>query len=159
MRRLLLLSQFVFAAPQLADAFPAVGDKATYYQTAEDSLGSARYTVTSEIIGVDEHNWFVVRRITRDAAGTQIEVNDRAHHPRRLPSITSTALNLKNCVSRGGVLEDVTVRAGLFKTCRMRSGNLSQWLGAVPFGVIKSQLDLGWRRSEEQLVSYEPASN
>jgi len=60
---------------------------------------------------------------------------------------------LESCLKKGGSLENVTVRVGTFKSCRIDDGTRMTWYGDVPlWGKIKIQNDNGSYRTE--LESY-----
>lgn len=51
---------------------------------------------------------------------------------------------LTNCMSYGGTIEQITVAAGSFQTCRLTSNDSSSssitWVGYVPFGIVKAEI-------------------
>lgn len=41
------------------------------------------------------------------------------------------------CLQLGGLLETLSLPAGIFPTCRMQNGSAALWIAQVPFGAVK----------------------
>jgi len=138
MKSLVLIT--VLLASIQALAFPKVGDRAHFVGTLAAADGStAAITLTLEITEYDSaaDKYKVARTITNSAQPTLVPVTSESwSSPAELASDAELAALLAGCTQRGGVLENITVKAGRFDTCKISHDAVTIHFGNVPFGIL-----------------------
>ncbi len=113
------------------DHSPVIGQEVAYSVRANGTSGTELYDVQ----GYDSstQQWSVFYDIEH---GGQPEMGYD-----HLPSLWSTVNFrdlMKSCVPDGGTIETITVPAGTFKTCKLKTSDHYVWKGNVPvYGVVK----------------------
>ena len=127
----------IFAS--VAQSAPSVGDQAVYVGTMEGKPTKMK----AEIVNVESDTDHYTVRMDFYYAG-QHTVKDvvlnTKYNPVSCQWIQST---LEECVTNGGQLDVIKVKAGTFKTCKIygEEGAVkgTQWIGAVPFFLVKAK--------------------
>lgn len=133
---------FLFTLVQLgvsvALAYPMVGDKVEFKATKVEDQVTTEMTGSLEVVGYDEatKKWSVKKTWVKDGV-------ERSETKETMKMFTPEMAQqvLTNCVSKGGTLEDVTVVAGTYASCKMQKveddDTKTIWWADVPFGVVK----------------------
>ncbi len=158
MKRYIISS--VLALSSQSFAYPSVHDYASYLSltTAKDG------TVTRNEQDIEIAEFDPGSNRYREAVSTTVENQAQKEEvwtnasdmifPQDIQNV------LANCATNGGHLIAVTVPAGTFNTCASSvdhpDGKGTDWLGDVPFGVVKSVFEKkdGSGKSEYQLQSF-----
>ncbi|AHZ85466.1 hypothetical protein [Bdellovibrio bacteriovorus] len=141
-----ILAGIVFLAANYAIAYPMVGDKVEWTGTVVGTDGTSMDAKGSkEILEQDPttmkwlvKSWYMVGKWEK----METKYTKKMYTPEKWAMIST------HCVAHGGVLEDVTVPAGTYSTCKMTKthdlmdkddddGTTTMWWGDVPFGVVK----------------------
>lgn len=135
----------VTLASTVSLAYPMVGDKAEWEGTyTKDPDAAQTLVVKKEVTEHDDTDkeWMVkVDKIINGVTTTMMEDidDDKMYSTEKWNEI------MTNCEAKKGMLEDVTVPAGTFKTCHMKKTcdghSWEVWWGDVPFGVVKGNWD------------------
>lgn len=144
MKTLLLLSGFVSS---VSFAGPTAGDSATYTITTNDSGKTTVMTMVDQIstINNDAQTIDILQTVSQNGAVVDSQTNTSPFSDVLYPSDA----DINNCQSQNqdgqtAKIETITVGAGTFKTCHVSatpdsSGTINDiWLGAVPFGFVKT---------------------
>lgn len=146
-----ILAGIVFLAANYAVAYPMVGDKVEWKGTVVGSDGTSTEVLGSkEILEQDPTTMkWLVKSWYKMGKWEKMETKyaKKMWTPEKWTTVQT------NCVARGGMLEDVTVPAGTFSTCKFTKsdedfvglgkhdddddGTMTMWMGDVPFGVVK----------------------
>ena len=140
----LLLSCFVSS---VALAGPTVGDSATYTITSVDSGTTTVMTMMDQIstINNDAQTIDILQSVSQNGKMVDSQTNTSPFSDVLYPSDA----DINNCQSQNqdgqtAKIETITVAAGTFKTCHVSAtpdsiGTINDiWLGAVPFGFVKT---------------------
>lgn len=70
-------------------------------------------------------------------------------------------LYIDTCASEGGIVENITVKAGTFEACKKHYAGpdveMTKWMGkAPPFGTIRSDFKKGDIQTREELIGLSP---
>ena len=140
-----LVSLFAAGAMTLAStiamAYPAVGDKTGYTGTKVEGTETKTWTATKEVIAwVDANKLWIVKTDVMKNGKTKTHIDGVAEADMWTADKWTDVST--NCVAKGGVMEDVTVPAGTFNTCKMtktdKDGETKEfWWGDVPCGLVK----------------------
>jgi hypothetical protein len=130
----------VILASTVALAYPKVGDKAGYNGSCKKGTEEKTWTLSKEVLlWVDADKKWVIKKDTMKDGGTKTELEYVAD-----ADMWSSAMwtdMMTNCVTKGGVMEDVTVPAGTYNTCHMMTTEDGKtkhmWWGDVPWGIVK----------------------
>jgi hypothetical protein len=115
---------------------PKLGDTVTYTGLSGGAAETEIYTNQ----GYDSENgeWAIFENI--QGPNPDMGYSDSAS----IWSSAQTASKLQNCVSTGGVLQTITVKAGTFQTCMSDDGKSKRWYGDIPvLGLVKMVSDDG----------------
>lgn len=146
-----IIAGLVFLAANYAVAYPMVGDKAEWKGSVVGTDGTSTEVLGSkEILEQDPTTMkWLVKSWMKMGKWERMETKEtkKMYTPEKWTKIQT------NCVAKGGVLEDVTVPAGTFSTCKFTKtdedfmpmgkhddddGTMTMWWGDVPFGVVKA---------------------
>ncbi len=138
-RMIMAFLTLLFAA-SFADAYPEVGDRVEWVGSIDNQDGKAiQIKVTKEVLSRDEKSksWSV-KKVIQFGDETTEEIND----VKNLYAPEQFKQTLESCEKSGGKLEEVTVPAGTYATCKITTvtdeGRVDdRWWGDVPFGLVR----------------------
>lgn len=138
----LVLGALLTFASGYAMAYPAVGDEAKYAGTMKKGTDPEKaFELTAKVINWDatDKEWDVQMDWTMDGkTTTKVEDIDED----KMWTADMWAKVQTKCVEKGGTLEDVTVAAGTFASCRKMKTHgmksVEMWWANVPFGLVKA---------------------
>lgn len=111
---------------------PKTGDEVQYKGTAYGSLQTEVYTTQS--YNLDYKDWTVFQ----DIQGPYPKMG--YIYLKELWSTEKYKDIINNCVANKNTLENITVKAGTFSTCKIKTSTSIKWYGNVPvLGLIKIQ--------------------
>jgi len=132
-KSVLLILAALVSSP--AFAFPAVGDKVTY--SLDDGAVSGSITLELSAYDAATGNFSKLTVIT---VGSTVSTTSTTLNRADLLSSDQVNSILTNCDLIGGQLEQVTVAAGTFQTCKVEQDDGGYMnLGAVAFGVVRGE--------------------
>lgn len=91
--------------------------------------------------------------------GSPKEIVATLDQPWKRESDLAAITSAENCASQGGTLENVTVKAGTFKACKVHSVSsgveITKWTGAVaPTGLLRMDVNKKGGHTREELTEY-----
>lgn len=143
-----LFAGIVFFASTYAMAYPMVGDKVEWTGTVVGTDGTTTEVKGSkEVLSQDPTTMkWLVKSWVQMGKWERCETKEK----KNLYSSEKWQEIMTNCVTRGGVMEEITVPAGTYNTCKMtKTGDdkgghhgddgdsVTMWWGDVPFGLVK----------------------
>lgn len=134
------LAGAVLFGASLSMAYPAVGDKVEWTGSIAYSNGtSVPVKITKEVLSYnDTTKKWTVKEDKTVGSKTETDIDDESW----MFDSAKYARVIAECVSRNGVLEDVTVPGGTFSTCGYTKTDddetKTKWIGDVPWGIVKS---------------------
>lgn len=162
MKSLFVLLTLVFAS--VANAGPAVGNSATYLVTVNQGGTNISVTTTQEITAIDLSSQTATVQQTTAYNGTTISSQASQMNLSDILYLSDAevAMFCAASATRGstGVLETITVQAGTFSACHVKTadstnGTSDVYIASVPFGVVKYLMtDMAGSVSSMELVSY-----
>lgn len=136
-------------------AYPSVGDKVTWSGQFQRIDGTSyKIQITKEVVAFQEKEniWKVkVDAVMGSESSSDIFESKNLYSPSQYKAL------LSDCTNQGGLIEDLKLNIGTYKTCKLSTtledGTLvEKWWGDIPFGVIsKTTKDSG------QLAKQNPA--
>lgn len=128
-----ILSVSAFAAPK-------VGDQAIMEGTLVEEAATQK-VITKQTITAFSGSTGVYTVRQMQSLGGAAETNDVTVSEDDLMSEETAAQIVESCESAGiGAQEEIRVKAGKFKTCKLTGDTGSVlWIGVVPFGVVRLQ--------------------
>lgn len=141
------LAAFTLFASIQAFAYPSVGDKVTWNGEFQRVDGTSyNIQITKEVVAFNkkENTW----KVKVDAVMGSEKTSD-VFESKDLYSPSQYKALLADCTNQGGVIEDLKLNIGTYKTCKISTttedGTLvEKWWGDIPFGVIsKTTKDSG----------------
>lgn len=140
-----IIAGFVFLASSYAMAYPMVGDKVEWMGTVVKTGGATmEVSGSKEVLSQDPTTMkWLVKSWWKSGTWEKCETKEVMN----MYSSTRWQEILATCVAKGGVIEDVTVTAGTYNTCKMTKVSTGgghghdrtdvMWWGDVPFGMVK----------------------
>jgi hypothetical protein len=127
-------------AAMIAEATPALGDKAVYDVTLTKGTQTVQGLLTFELTSYDKATDMWTQTATTDF-NNQKQTQTETLGSKDLMDDFSIDYVLKNCAARNGVSETVTSPAGDFPACAVpvsnSQGSGKVWVAKVPFGYAK----------------------
>jgi hypothetical protein len=113
-----------------------LGDTVTYTGLSDGAAETETYT--NQGYDSEEGEWAIFENI--QGPDPEMGYSDSAS----IWSSAQTTSELQNCVSNGGILQTITVKAGTFQTCMSDDGKSKRWYGDIPvLGLVKMVSDDG----------------
>lgn len=140
-----LFAGIVFFASTYAMAYPMVGDKVEWTGTVVGTDGTTTEVKGSkEVLSQDPTTMkWLVKSWMQMGKWERCETKEKTN----LYSSEKWQMIMTNCVVHGGVMEEITVPAGTYNTCKMMKtwdkgghhdgDSVTMWWGDVPFGLVK----------------------
>ena len=138
-----VLSAFVVLSTSSVFAYPTVGDKVEWTGTIDKLDGtSTEIKVVKEVLSHDTHTgkWTVKKDVTVGSkTSSETKVEDALY------SAEQYQKTIDSCEANSGKIEEITVPAGTFKSCMLKTTGMDgtvdeKWWGDVPFGVVRKNL-------------------
>jgi hypothetical protein len=121
----------------MATAAPKVGDQVVYNDSVTERDGTRTLSTTKlSIVGQEPDGSFNVTSVLTTNGQTSQE--SRIWKAEESPSEEWGAYIVANCAQYSGALQELTVAAGKFQTCMIKTASAdTSWFGQVPFALVK----------------------
>lgn len=137
MKLFVFVAALIFSAA--AHAQLAVGTWATYNMTITLEDGrTLTAQETAKVLAVNNDGTSLVE-YTLVEAGGKTTVDEKVEQTNNLMNEKTAETVVAHCATPqiNGAVEDITVAAGAFKSCKLINQQTSTWVAAVPFGLVK----------------------
>lgn len=122
-----------------AMGYPAIGDKVTWSGELQQSDGFIhKVQITKEVLAFDKDKklWTIkVEALLGTQKTSEVFEIENLYSPEQYKDLMS------KCVSKQGILEELHLDVGTYKTCKLSSTTpggtrVEKWWGDLPFGIV-----------------------